>query len=114
HQDLTCVEGKTLKHADPKQTAKIFHKARINKDSLLYKIINQEVIEVNSSHHQVVNRPGRNLKAVAFAPDGVVEGLEHQGKDFVMSVQWHPEGIYSRPHSKKLFDYFVKKAAKYK
>ena len=113
HQDLSCMKSKTLKHADPQQSGRVFHKVRINKDSTLYKIVKKEVIEVNSSHHQVVNRPGRYLKKVAFAPDGVVEGLEHPGKDFVLSVQWHPEGIYSRSHSKKIFDYFVKKAAKY-
>ena len=113
YQDLSCVEGKTLKHADTNQTGKVFHKVRINKDSLLYKIINKDVIEVNSSHHQVVNSPGRGLNNSAFAPDGIVEGLEFPGKRFVLSVQWHPEGIYSRSHSKKLFDYYVKKASEY-
>lgn len=113
HQDLSCMKGKTLKHSDPLQSGKIFHKVRLNKDSLIYKIVKKEVIKVNSSHHQAINRPGEDLNAVAFAPDGVVEGLEHPRKDFVLSVQWHPEGIFTRSHSKKIFEYFVKKAVKY-
>jgi len=108
HQDLSCLGRRTLKHADSGQTGKVFHKVKINKDSLLHNIIGKEVITVNSSHHQVVDKPGKGLKVVAFAPDDVVEALELPGENFVVSVQWHPEGTYRRDHSKRLFDYFVK------
>lgn len=107
YQDLSCLNRKTLKHADPSQSGRNFHKVRINKDSILYDIIGKEVIEVNSSHHQVVDKIGKRLRDTAFAPDGVIEGLEHIDRNFVLSVQWHPEGIYSRSHSRKLFDYFI-------
>jgi len=103
-----------LKHADPSQSGKVFHEVRINKDSLLYDILRKELIEVNSSHHQTVCNVGRGLRASALAADGVVEGLELPGRLFVMSVQWHPEGIYRRDHSRKIFEYFIKKAAEYK
>jgi len=111
HQDLSCVGGRTLQHSDSRQTGKVFHDVRIDGDSILHEIIRKKIIGVNSSHHQVVNRPGRGLLAVAFAPDGMIEGLEHADLDFVVGIQWHPERIYSRFHSKRIFDYFVKKAS---
>ncbi len=47
-------------------------------------------LEVNSLHHQVVDRVGEGLVVSAKAPDGVVEGLESADGD-VLAVQWHPE-----------------------
>lgn len=46
------------------------------------------VREVNSIHHQAVGRPGPELRASAYSPDGVVEAVE--GEE-VLGVQWHPE-----------------------
>ena len=37
-----------------------------------------------------MDRPGDGLRAVLFAPDGVVEALEHKTLP-VWSVQFHPE-----------------------
>jgi putative glutamine amidotransferase len=49
-------------------------------------------IRVNSSHHQSVLAPGKNLRIVARAPDGVVEAIEWTGNsNWVTGVQWHPE-----------------------
>ena len=45
---------------------------------------------VNSSHHQGVDRPGKGLRAVLRAQDGVVEALQHETLP-VWSVQFHPE-----------------------
>jgi len=48
-------------------------------------------MEVASWHHQGVDRLGEGLRAVAWAPDGVVEAVELDGAPFVLAVQWHPE-----------------------
>ena len=49
---------------------------------------------VNSSHHQAVREPGRDLRVTAHATDGTVEGLEYTGPaDWIVGVQWHPERI---------------------
>ena len=53
---------------------------------------------VNSSHHQAVDRLGKGLVAVQWAPDGTVEALCHQELP-VWAVQWHPErlrGAYAK------------------
>ena len=44
----------------------------------------------NSAHHQAVDRLGADLRATAWGPDGVVEGLEH-GSLPILTVQFHPE-----------------------
>ncbi len=44
----------------------------------------------NSAHHQGVDRLGAGLRAAAWGPDGVVEGLEH-GSLPIWGVQFHPE-----------------------
>jgi putative glutamine amidotransferase len=103
HQDLSCLPHPTLVHADPQQTAKINHNVVIDETSKLFGIIGSSSIETNSSHHQVIDKLGRGLKAVAFAPDGVIEAIEHEGFKFVIGVQWHPEGIMEREHSRRLF-----------
>lgn len=47
---------------------------------------------VNSSHHQIVGRPGDALIPLQWAPDGVVEALRHRTLPIV-GVQWHPERL---------------------
>lgn len=48
-------------------------------------------LEVNSSHHQAVERLGDGCVSNAHAPDGVVEGVEVPARTFCIGVQWHPE-----------------------
>lgn len=67
---------------------------------------------VNSSHHQAVDRLGAGLRAVQWAPDGVVEALCHETLP-VWGVQWHPERRYgplvkSEAKGESLFDWFLK------
>ena len=48
--------------------------------------------DVNSSHHQSILEPGRDLRIVSRAPDGVIEAVEWTGDaNWVTGVQWHPE-----------------------
>jgi putative glutamine amidotransferase len=67
---------------------------------------------VNSWHHQAVERPGEGLRVAAVAPDGVIEAVEGQNPDhFVVAVQWHPERIWKdEPLSARLFQELVKAA----
>ncbi len=111
YQDLSCIPSRTIVHADPRQTGRIFHKVKIEEGSRLYDIIGRTVIEVNSSHHQAIDKLGNGLRANAIAPDGVIEGIEHQGFRLVLGIQWHPESIYGRMHSKRLFSAFITEAA---
>jgi putative glutamine amidotransferase len=86
---------------------KLAHTVRLQPGSQLHQIFGQDEIRVNSLHHQGINRVGKGLKATAFAPDGVVEGLEVQGVRFALGVQWHPECLPNDPGMQKLFRAFV-------
>jgi gamma-glutamyl-gamma-aminobutyrate hydrolase PuuD len=46
---------------------------------------------VKSHHHQGMGRIGAGLREVAWAEDGVVEGLEDPDRRFALGVLWHPE-----------------------
>jgi putative glutamine amidotransferase len=60
-------------------------------------------VDVNSSHHQAVDRLGVGLMVCGTARDGVVEALEIPGHPFAAAVQWHPERLLGRPESRALF-----------
>ena len=54
-------------------------------------------LEVNSFHHQAIKRLGAGLREVAWAEDGIIEGVEMDGAhSFVLGVQWHPEDLIER------------------
>jgi putative glutamine amidotransferase len=51
-----------------------------------------ETAQVNSLHGQGIGRLAQGLRALAHAPDGLVEAFEVQGaRAFAYAVQWHPE-----------------------
>jgi len=67
---------------------------------------------VNSMHHQAIKTLGRGLREVAWAPDGIIEGVElADGNRFVVGVQWHPEELVARdPAACNLFAALVGEA----
>lgn len=66
------------------------------------------VARVNSFHHQAVDQLGAGYRVTARAPDGVVEAIEHPDRDFVVGVQWHPEGlIFNDSTMRDLFETFA-------
>ena len=65
----------------------------------------QENIEVNSYHHQAVNKPAPNMKVIAYHPDGTCEAIVHETLPFI-GIQWHPERLPDSASSKIIFDKF--------
>jgi putative glutamine amidotransferase len=70
-------------------------------------------IPVNSLHHQSVDGLGAGLRAVAWAEDGIVEGVESDGLGRLLGVQWHPELLTGPGHAphERLFAWLVTEAA---
>jgi putative glutamine amidotransferase len=67
-----------------------------------------ETIEVNSLHHQTVDRVAAGWTVAARSDDGTVEAVELAGHD-VIAVQWHPEMLRSRSDD-PLFAWIVARA----
>lgn len=66
--------------------------------------------QVNSLHHQTVDRVGTGLTVTATHDDGTVEGLEHATLP-MLAVQWHPEMLDTR-ESDPVFAWIVNQATK--
>jgi putative glutamine amidotransferase len=67
-----------------------------------------EEIWVNSFHHQAASRVPDGWRAFAWAPDGILEGMERPGGAFAVAVQWHPEDRWSaHAPDRALFEAFV-------
>jgi putative glutamine amidotransferase len=66
------------------------HDVEVAADSRLGAMLGERA-PVNSHHHQGYGRIGSGLREVAWAEDGVVEGLEDGDKRFALGVLWHPE-----------------------
>jgi putative glutamine amidotransferase len=75
-------------------------------------VLGTNTVLVNSMHHQGIKRLAPTLIANAFAPDGLIEGVESVADNFVLGVQWHPEDLAdSEPKMRRLFDAFIEAAA---
>ena len=84
---------------------------QIAEGTLIAGLAGRSEMEVNSYHHQSVANPGRNLRPVAFASDGVIEAVEDTTGRFILGVQWHPErGWKDDPFAKALFTRFIDQA----
>jgi putative glutamine amidotransferase len=64
-------------------------------------------LDVNSFHHQGIERLGERLKVTARAPDGTPEAIEDPARPFLIGVQWHAETLVHRPYEAALFRHFV-------
>jgi putative glutamine amidotransferase len=63
------------------------HEISIEPESMLARALGTTRIEVNSFHHQAIDRLGDGLTVVARSPDGVPEAIELPGRH-VLAVQW--------------------------
>ncbi len=98
-----------LPHEQPNPRHEAGHTVRIEPGTLLSRIVGQDEMRVNSSHHQAVRDPGR-ARINARAPDGVIEGIEDPERRFCLGLQWHPEFTID-PGDRKVFVALVSAAA---
>jgi putative glutamine amidotransferase len=105
-----------VKHKDTANN-NLPHPIRLDKTSLLYQITGKLQGEVNSAHHQAIDKVAMGFKASAFAKDGIIEAIEREnpkGKPFFLAVQWHPERWQSKYFADKIGKRFAKAVRKAK
>jgi putative glutamine amidotransferase len=106
-QHIPAQISGALEHRRP-ETYDVFHPIAIESGSLLERLAGAASATVNTSHHQAVDRPGRELRVTARAPDGVAEAIEYTGAGhWVVGVQWHPEVMLNDALAQALFREFV-------
>jgi putative glutamine amidotransferase len=110
-QHLPEDVGMDVDHRQKDSARVVTHGVDVQKGSLLHRLMEDQRPLVNSFHHQAVDRIGEGLQAVAWADDGVVEGLEGRGGPFTLAVQWHAECLAERPEHAALFSGLVDAAA---
>ncbi len=112
YQDLGTDPGTDLRHSQEAPRDQPTHKVVVEPGSRLAETLGTDEIEVNSMHHQAVKVLGAGLRAVAWAPDQLVEGLELPDPSrFVLGVQWHPEELVSHSEpARRLFAALVSRA----
>lgn len=75
-------------------------------------ITGQEVLQVNTFHHQAIQKLAPGFKITAWAPDSIAEAIEAYPIRQMIGVQFHPEIFTAAGDTTmhKLFKFLVNKA----
>jgi putative glutamine amidotransferase len=96
-QDIPSQVPDALPHSFDRQTTPrdyLAHPVKIDPSSQLARIMQLEVAQTNSWHHQSIKQMADGLQLTAVAPDGVIEAVEVPGRRYAIAVQWHPEWLF--------------------
>jgi putative glutamine amidotransferase len=121
-QLINCALGGTLKqdlgelnkiHRRITKVDKV-HQVKVSDNTQLKGIAKIDKGEVNSSHHQSIDKLGKELKINSVAMDGTIEGIERTNGSFLLAVQWHPERMNNQesPLAKNIRRSFIEHCIK--
>ncbi|OTG84131.1 gamma-glutamyl-gamma-aminobutyrate hydrolase [Acinetobacter sp. ANC 4558] len=84
------------------------HAIEIVPGGILSQLHSSKYTNVNSLHHQGIEKLGDGLVVEAIAPDGLVEAFSiKKAKSFALAVQWHPEmRVHDHELSRNIFKAF--------
>ena len=111
HQHVPEVVGDTITHRQTEDGRMPTHPVVVAPGSTLAAVLGTTEVNVNSFHHQAVERLGAGLFACAWAPDGTIEAIEDPEQPFVLAVQWHAEALRDVPIHLALFEVLASVAA---
>ena len=114
-QDIESDVKEPIQHQQGIPRDRNSHAIGIASGSIIERALGVEAktTKVNSHHHQAIRNIGKNLQAVAWANDGIIEAVEDTRKGrFAIGVQWHPELSYAWDQlSGNLFKLFVEECS---
>lgn len=108
--------GSVIQHLDghrsPQEGPTRFHQVRVWPESRLHAIVNTDSFEVNTFHHQGMDRsslaPTFRPAAAADPDTWLVEAYESVEHRWVIGVQWHPERIFELGEAhRRLWESFI-------
>lgn len=93
----------------------LVHNILVDQESKLGELLSARSVRVNSMHHQGIKDLANGLIPTAFAPDGLIEGVEAPNGHFMIGVQWHPEELAGTDAGmRRLFGAFIEAALDYR
>jgi putative glutamine amidotransferase len=97
--DINTQMPQALNHNRPKAESRLVHRLVLAPGSRLATIARGDFMDVNSTHHQAVDRLAQPLRATGLSADGVIEGVELRPEaagllPYLLGVQFHPERLY--------------------
>ncbi|KIQ55902.1 gamma-glutamyl-gamma-aminobutyrate hydrolase family protein [Meiothermus taiwanensis] len=107
YQDLPAQGFRTVQHSQKAEPPVLGHGLEQTGQSPLSKLFAPR-FRVNSYHHQAIKDLAPGLRAVAAAPDGIVEAVVLEDHPFYLGVQWHPELL---PEQWGIFHLLIEAAA---
>jgi putative glutamine amidotransferase len=112
-QDLPTLRPSDVEHRQPQPASTRTHDVTFEPGSLVAACVGVRETAVNSFHHQAVDRLGSGLRAVGWAPDGVIEAIEATDTSFTVAVQWHAESMVGAAEQALLLAAFAEAAVSY-
>lgn len=116
--DIPTQRPQALNHRQMDRKDEPVHEARLAEGSLVHRAFGRDSIQVNSTHHQSIDRLAKAFRTTATAPDGIIEAMELAPDEglwlpWFLSVQFHPERLFQRhPGFGELFSAFVQACAR--
>ncbi len=108
YQDLLMQRPGSIYHPVWTSFEDPAHTVDIVAGSPLNRLLDMDVLPVNSRHHQGIKTVATDVEVMAYATDGLVEAIRHPAKRFLWGVQWHPESMYvAHPEQRLLIQTFV-------
>ncbi len=119
YQDIAAQVETNLEHELSYQCQDwlcMAHEVCLDPESRLATWLETPDLLTNSLHHQAVKQIAPGLRAVGWAPDGVIEAVESTNGQFLVGVQCHPEALATVVDSRwqRMFAAFVEHAAVYR
>jgi len=88
----------------------VLHEINIEPGSKMASAIGGSRVKGASFHHQGIAELAGDLVAVGYAPDGILEAVEHRSK-WLLGMQWHPEDTAAHDAAQQnIYNAFVKRA----
>ena len=112
YQDLPSEKPSDINHRQSEAGTVATHSVSVVEGSLMHQILGQKVVQVNTFHHQAIEKLAPGLKIVGWANDSVPEMIEAYPHRQIIGTQFHPE-IFTNAGDElmgKLFKFLIGKA----
>lgn len=116
YQDLPAEKPSDINHRQEEAGTVPTHSVSVVDGSMMHQILGEKEIQVNTFHHQAIEKLAPGLKIVGWSNDSVPELIEAYPHRHILGTQFHPEIFTAAGDALmgKLFKFLVNKADTFK